>query len=371
MIIYYSIILWFLLMWFCYCASARGRVHNNLPIHQQINRVPWELAILTFGYLTFWVGMRTGWGDTYAYNTTFRQIEVYYTSCLDVVLRQEKGWGFHLITYVFHKYISGHLNVWYMFLGILSCGCVAYTFKKYSPHFFLSAIIYILSCSFAWSMNGIRQYFCVTILFTCLPLILRKRWIPLAVIIILLSFIHTTALIMIPIVYIVQYRPWNKMSLLAIAVTSSIVCFPGMFSDGVETVLEGSSYEGMTEKFGVGVNIIRVLFFSLPAVIAYWKRKKIEEQNNSLLDVCVNMSILTACLYFIGSVTSGILVGRLPIYCQLYSYILIAYEAKLLFSPKTRFAFIFGYLLIFFLFFVEQTKDGRYYYRSDLTGLLY
>lgn len=358
-------------MWFCYSATSKGRIHDKLSLHLQINRVPWIFAILTFGYLAFWVGMRTGWGDTYAYNITFRNIESHYSSVFDIVAKQEKGWGFNLITYIFHKYISSHLNAWYLFLGVLSCGSVAITLKRYSPYFFLSAIIYILSCSFAWSMNGIRQYFCVTILFACTPLILQKKWVKLITIIVLLSFVHTTALIMLPITYIIKFRPWEKMTILAICVTSAIICFPGLFSSGIETALEGSDYEGMTDKFGAGVNIIRVLFFSLPAVIAYLGRKKLAQEENRVLDMCINMSILTACLYFIGSVTSGILMGRLPIYCQLFSYILIAYEAKLLFTPRTRPYFVFGYLILFFIFFEIQTQGGRYYYRSDLTGLIY
>ena len=357
-------------MWFCYSASSAGRIHDRLPLQLQVGRVSWGFAILTFAYLTFWVGMRTGWGDTYAYNATFDNIESLYSSVVDILSRSPKGFGFQIITYIFHKYISNHLNVWYMFLALLSCGCVAYTFKRFSPNFFLSSLIYLLSCSFAWSMNGIRQYFCVTIIFACIPLILNRRWITLVIITLLLSFVHATALIMLPVYYVVKSKPWSKLMIYSVLITSCLVSFPGLFSSGVEVALEGSDYEGMTEKFGSGVNIIRVLFFSLPAVIAFLGRKKLSEQHNAVINLCINMSVLTACMYAIGAVTSGILMGRLPMYCQLFSYILIAFEAKLLFTTRSRAIFVWGYLALFFIFFTIQTAGGRYYYRSDITGLV-
>lgn len=368
MIIYYSIILWFLLMWFCYSASAAGRVHGKLSLEQQVGRVSWGFVIITFAYLTFWVGMRTAFVDTAAYIRMFEMHDIEHKSLIAILYESEKGYGFTFLTHLF-KNVCPYSQCWLMFLALLSCGCVMVTFKKYSPHFFLTSLIYILSCSFAWSMNGIRQYFCVTIIFACLPLIIKKRWILLTIVTFLLSTVHTSALIMLPVYFVVQSKPWSKMMIISILTTSSFVCFPGLFSSGMEAVLDGSDYEGLTERFGSGVNIIRVLFFSLPAVIAFLGRKKLSEQNNNVLDLCVNMSVLTACMYAIGSVTSGILMGRFPIYCQLFSYILIAYESKILFSRNSRILFVAAYIVLFSIFFKIQTAG--FYYQSELTGRIY
>lgn len=47
------------------------------------------------------------------------------------------------------------------------------------------------------------------------------------------------------------------------------------------------------------------------------------------------MSIVSASIYLVSMFTSGIFIGRLPIYCSLYSYVLLPWEIKHLFNEKT------------------------------------
>lgn len=46
------------------------------------------------------------------------------------------------------------------------------------------------------------------------------------------------------------------------------------------------------------------------------------------------MSIVSAGIYLVSMFTSGIYIGRLPIYCSLYSYVLLPWEIKHLFNEK-------------------------------------
>ena len=80
------------------------------------------------------------------------------------------------------------------------------------------------------------------------------------------------------------------------------------------------------------------------------------------------MSVLTSCLYLIAMATSGILLGRLPIYTQLYQYMLLPYVIDKLFENKTKDLVYVVSIFLFLLYFI--IASAGFYYISDLTGNL-
>ena len=79
-------------------------------------------------------------------------------------------------------------------------------------------------------------------------------------------------------------------------------------------------------------------------------RKQIEEKGSSLINVCVNMSIVTAGLYMVSMATSGVFLGRLPIYTSLYNYILLPWEVNNLFEEGTK-KIVFALMIVLYLAF--------------------
>ena len=76
-----------------------------------------------------------------------------------------------------------------------------------------------------------------------------------------------------------------------------------------------------------GTNIIRVLVYSIPAILSFIGRKWLNAENNQCINLCTNMSIISAAIYMVSAGTSGVFLGRLPIFTSLYSYILLASTA--------------------------------------------
>lgn len=66
-----------------------------------------------------------------------------------------------------------------------------------------------------------------------------------------------------------------------------------------------------------GTNLLRVLVYNVPAVLSLVGLKYIHLGKSSVINVCTNMSIATAGFYMISMFTSGIFIGRLPIYFSL------------------------------------------------------
>ena len=107
---------------------------------------------------------------------------------------------------------------------------------------------------------------------------------------------------------------------------------------------------------------------AVPPVIAFWGRKILERKENAFINICINMSVICAGIYFLGIFTSGILVGRLPIYFEIYNMILLPYLLKECFAEESS-KIMFVLCTIGFLgFYYLQMKNS--YYVSEFTGIL-
>lgn len=183
-----------------------------------------------------------------------------------------------------------------------------------------------------------------------------------------MSTFHLTVFLMIPIYFVARSKPWDKRIGLFIIGIIFICIFAEPFFGGVDSALENTAYAGAMSQFDEddGVNPLRVLLYAIPPVISYIFREKIEKYNekNPMLNICVNMSLITAALYLVGMFTSGVLIGRLPIYTEVYDLILIPYLLHICVDKKSR-AVITGVVIVVLLLYFYLT--GPVVYHSDLT----
>ena len=155
--------------------------------------------------------------------------------------------------------------------------------------------------------------------------------------------IHSSAMMMIPIVLVVWFEPWKK-GILVSYIVFVIALF--VFVNNTDMLSEEIL------KHDDGANPIRIAISAIPVVIAFVGRKKIESANNPLINICVNMSVFTTLIYFVATFTNGVGTGRLPIYTGLFNLILIPYLAKNVFDEKIskniKLFFILFYTAYFF-----------------------
>ena len=88
-----------------------------------------------------------------------------------------------------------------------------------------------------------------------------------------------------------------------------------------------------------------------------------------MINIALNMSLLNVLLLALASVTSGIFVGRMSSYTQMYSLILFPYLLNITVKDdnKSLIKIIF-YSLYFILYFVQMKLQGSFYYGSDVLG---
>ena len=99
----------------------------------------------------------------------------------------------------------------------------------------------------SWCQNGIRQFLAIAIIMAGFPLLLKRKYVSLTVIILLGATFHASALLMVPIIFIVQGKAWNKKSVLCILGCILILIFVNRFTDGMNDALSNTQYSNIIE----------------------------------------------------------------------------------------------------------------------------
>ena len=330
------------------------------------------MAILTFSFLIVLAGLRSGMADTPAYIQNFKDLPANITELYRVVSSYEKSNGFYFFAGLIKCFISKDYHVWLFIVATINGICVAFTLKKYSSNFAISALLFILTCYYTWMFNGLKQFFVATIMFAATGLILKKKVIPYIILVLFMSTFHNSVLIFIPVYFIVQGEAWNKRTIVFILLTIMAMIFANQFTNIFNDVVENTTYSESMQEIGKtddGTNIIRILVESIPMIISFVYRKKIKEISTPIIDLCINMSIMGSGIYVISKIlSSGVMIGRLPIYFTMYNLILLPWLIQNLFDKNTKRLMYYLMIVCYFAFFYYQIfiNWGGFDYMSNI-----
>lgn len=300
-------------------------------------------------------------GDTSAYLAGFNESSTSVIAVLNSVTDETKDAGFLVLTAILKKVLGERDVIYFTIIAAVCLMCVMYTYKKYSCNFIISSFLFIASADYLqWTFNGIRQFIPASILFACVGLIIKKKYVPLLVIILILSTIHATAVLMIPMIFIAQGKALNKRTMLFAVVVILSIAFLDQFTDLITNLMENTQYSGEVDQYlsTEGTSVQRILVYSFPAVLAIIFKKWIDETNNPVINLAANMSFVTALSYILSGFTSGMFLGRIPIYFSMYNYILLPWIVERAFTKNSA-RLIYIVMIILYMVF--------YYYQVHIT----
>ena len=375
MIVYWSMILWVPLIYGLYNIShKKDPVQARADIRNGVNdKIPLIFCLLVFGYFIFWIGNRKYVFDTYNYLFIFKSIPKDIDLAWSQIDWAGKGPAFEVYNVIFKCLISDNYTWWLMSIAILCGFFVMHTLRKYSMSFFFSCFTFMTLLTFTWMMNGMRQFITVAVIFAFADYIKDGKFLKYIFVVIIMSTFHPTCLLMIPLYFVARARPWSKMTLGFLSVILIVCVFSEPIFRGVNNALTDTAYSDSINQFenDDGVNPIRVAFFAVFPLGAFLLRKRLEPyyEKIPMLPICINMSLIADSLYLIGVFTSGILIGRLPIYCEIFIHLLIPYLLILGLTDEERRIvkpiLVFVLLLFFYLTFAVSQN-----YHSDITGYI-
>lgn len=272
--------------------------------------------------IIWWVGHRGAVGDTPVYVSQFEAMPNALSELQTYLDSVTKDTGFFCFSALIRIFITKDSVVYLTILAVIQGGILAWVYRKYSTNYVISIFLFIASTDYiSWMYNGIRQFMAVTITFLGMGLILKKKYIPAILLILLASTFHQSALLVIPFVFLAQGEAWNKKTVLFILLILIAVAGAGSFTGVLDGMLADTQYKNVVTDWTTGgddgTNILRILVYAVPAMLSFIGRNAIQREENPVINLCTNMSIISTGFYILSGVTSGIFIGRLPIYFSL------------------------------------------------------
>ena len=257
-----------ILLWIGAVAVARSMKEfrrTEIVCGQPVRRYTWWFAIVIFIPIIWIVGHRTWIGDTYLYLFLYRLMPRSITAIPWYLQQIEEDKGFTVLSIIIKLFAGDNTVIYLMTLALIQGLSLVAIFRKYSVGYVFSVFLFLASTDYiSWMMNGLRQFTAVTIIFATTKWILEKRYKYLIPVLLLASTIHQSALIMIPIVFIVRGKAWNRKTLAVIAAALLAIFFVGEFTSLLGSAMENTQYGKALSDVSTGgddgTNPIRVFF---------------------------------------------------------------------------------------------------------------
>lgn len=351
---YINIFIWLIVMW------VFAKFVNIYKI-ESVNgekTYRWSLLFAVFLFFPiFWLAcMGRPINDVPTYISSYQALPSTTKEIFSYISTMESGKGFVILEGIIKFFFGNNVTAFRVIIAAIHSIPLIYVFRKYSEDYWVTVYLFVASaCHIGWMMNGIRQFIAVVLIIAAIPLMIEKKYVKLIVVVLIASTIHTSAILMLPVVFLVQGKAWNLKTLMFIG--GSIIAMFAFSKNAAlaDSLLQGTEYAGSIASMQAagdnGVNPIRVLVSAVPVFLAFLDRKYISQEKNKLIHICVNMSIITVGLNLVAMVTSGILMGRMAIYTSMYSFIIMPYLIKNGFTRSSQVIVNLAMIICYFVYY--------------------
>ena len=355
---------WWLLIWVFVGGGALAIFvpkQRELVNGKKVERWTMPAALLLVLPYILWAGFRSNtFGDTLTYQQTFRECASSFEEIGTYLSGVTKDKGFYLLM-ALEKCILGDSDTFFfLLLAAFQLLIIVWMCRKYSEDYWFSIFLFVASTDYlSWTFNGIRQFTAVVIVYAATPFILKKKYISSILLVLLASTMHQSALLMLPVIFIIQGKAWNKKTVLCILASLVALLFVDQFTNIMDLMLAETQYQNVVSDYQSwnddGTNPLRVLVYSIPMILSLVGLKFIRVEDDPMISVATGASAISCGIYLISMVTSGIFLGRLPIYMSLWPQcILLPWEINHMFTKRSaRFVKIIA-VLCYCVFFYYQ-----------------
>ncbi|MGE6538048.1 EpsG family protein [Bacillus luti] len=304
-------------------------------------------------------GFRNNIGDTYFYMHAYKVTDFNWEN-----VQNSKNIGFGILQMILQMYTSDPQVLIFVTALITNILIVAVLYK-YSRMIDLSLYVYIASGMYLVSMNGVRQYLTAAIIFAATKYILDGNWKKYFLVVLFASTFHQSALVLIPIYFVVRRKAWSTITFILLSLAVLIVIGFNQFAEIFFATIGDTQYGHYKDFQEGGANVLRVAVDATPLILAFIGRHKLRELFPQS-DYIVNMSLLGLVFMIIS--TQNWIFARFSIYFGLYQLILISWVVKL-FTDKDQKFIYYAILVCYFIYFVyEHVITLRIIYKSNLFG---
>lgn len=344
-----------------YPIQRSGGLGQPLP-----NPIGFILPAVAFGVFS---GLRNNMGDTFYYIHSYKLINI--DTMEPVKFSFEGG-----ILYPYIQYLcrlrSPDPYALIMITALIAVVPTVFIIYKYSCPYELGIAMYVLTSYYTFSMNGIRQYAAAGILILGTKYLLSEKFsdfFKYLIFVLIAWLFHTSALIMIPIYFVVRRRAWTPFTTLILLGTVVLTAGFNSVLPSFLNVLEDTDYNiyvengWFTEGQEAGSDLIRVVVLVIPLVLAYLSREKLSYLHGVKWDILVNLSVVNLAFYILS--LYNWIFARLAIYTSVYVIIMMTYVITEALS-KDESKLVYASSLGLYAFYFYNVRYSIESYASDL-----
>lgn len=353
---FYEIVVWVATIIMCAVAAACRRAPLRRPggLGQPL---PNPVAvILPIAFFTVFVACRKTIGDTFFYMHSFNLMPDYNPVKIEYFFTGMFGFFQNII-----RNMTDEPQWLIAFASVFSIPVPLIILYKYCPRFEMAIFMFVAFSYLGGAMNGMRQYMAASIVLLGTKYLFSMKkgdFIKYAIFVLLAYCMHNSAIIMLPLYFVVRRRAWQLSSYL---ITLGSVILVVVFDTILPTflsVLEQTSYSNYSENGWFtsgqegGSSLIRLIFTLYPLVIAFLNKDRLKMLGH-IGDILTNIAFVEAAIYII-SIYNWIF-ARIAIYLSIYFMLFTIWVVNYAVKPKDRTLFV---LLTIFIFFLYSRMDS-------------
>lgn len=327
-------------------------------IESSNNKASQLLVLISGIFASLLAGFRTSYNDTERYMYTYKYLipESFddFTKTVDWSLGLNPG--FFSFQYILKNYISDSPQTLLILSSLITFISIFLYVKKYSISTSYTIFLIISSGLFMLGMAAIKQMLAIAIGIWAIPYFIDKKYVKMFLILFLASLVHPFILLYL-IVFFLSDDIWNKKIIFAFVIVFIIGIIFKFFVVSILNVAEniGVTYDSSYILEAKGMNIFRVLVFSVVPILTYIFRNKIRRYNNKMLIISVNFSVITFLFSIIASYGGANMFGRLASYFEIFNYLTLTFLMYFIVSKKYRLILKLISIGTYILFFYYQT----------------
>lgn len=307
--------------------------------------------------LVFVSGLRSNIGDTFFYKHAYELNDFTWA-----LIFEQGDIGFGMLQMFLQKNISEDSQVLIFTAALITNMLIVFVLYKYSKRIEISLYVYITGGLFLVSMNGIRQLIAAAIAFTAIRYLIQGNFVKYGLIVGIASLFHQSALILIPIFFLVRFKAWSRTTIILATLSIVIVIGYEQFSRLLFIAIEDTQYGHYKTFSEGGANLLRFAVSAVPLMFAYLGRERLREiLPNS--DYIVNMSLIGLLFMLIS--TQNWIFARFSIYFELYQLILISWIINVFRERDEHLIYLSIIVCYFAYYYYESVLNLNILYESD------
>ena len=338
---------------------------NGLRTDPLPNPIGFLIPAAAFGIFS---GLRINIGDTESYVHDYRM-----GGPADVgpsVFHLEGNGGFNYLQSRLGQ-ITQEPYALLMITALMAVVPTVYILYKYSAPYELGIILFVLTGYYTFSMNGIRQYAAAGLLIMGAKYLMSEKktdFFKYLIFVLLAWLFHSSALVMIPIYFIVRRRSWTPFTMMLLLGAAFLTLIFDAILPAFLNVLEDTDYSiyaetgWFTRGVEQGSNIIRVFVLIVPMVLAYLWRFPLSAMMGRKWDILVNMSVLNLAFYIIS--LYNWIFARFAIYTSIYVIIMMTHLLSK--GAREQFRALYFTMVGLYVFYFYNIRYSILEYKSEL-----